>query len=128
MFQQGVNGYTGTTDASITTQYAQYTGGNGATQFTSSDLNVWQTTGSGAYTMESLLRFGSLGIPSNATVTSATLTLGVYTWDANPVIRGYYVLAPWSGTPGSNDNQLGWLHRGTGQNWNTPGALGLGTD
>src|SRR5262249_45694084 len=29
--QQGVNGYTGTTDASISTQYAQFTGGNGTT-------------------------------------------------------------------------------------------------
>src|SRR5262249_42476891 len=30
-FQQGVNGYTGTTDVSISTQYAIYTGGNGTT-------------------------------------------------------------------------------------------------
>src|SRR5262249_43472865 len=32
-FQQGVNGYTGTTDVSITTQNAQFTGGNGLTSF-----------------------------------------------------------------------------------------------
>src|SRR5262249_27875630 len=69
-----------------------------------------------------------LGIPANATVSGATLTLNLYTWTANPTIRGYYVLAPWSGTPGSNDSQVGWLHRGTGQDWATPGALGQGTD
>jgi urease beta subunit len=126
--QQGVNGYTGTTDASISTQYAQYTGGNGTTTFNGTQLNVYQTTGTGSYTMESLIRFSALGIPANATVSAATLTLNVYTWSANPTIRGYYLLAPWSGTPGSSASQLGWLHRGTGQDWVTPGALGQGTD
>src|SRR5262249_39744818 len=47
-FQQGVNGYTGTTDASISTQYVQYTGGNGVTDFTSTQLGVYQTTGTGS--------------------------------------------------------------------------------
>src|SRR5262249_22312127 len=36
--------------------------------------------------------------------------------------------APWSGTPGTNESQLGWIHRGTGQDWASPGALGQGTD
>src|SRR5262249_45018582 len=53
------------------------------------------------------------------------LTLRVYTWDAPPTIRGYYLNAPWNGASGTS---LGWLHRGTGQDWNTPGALGQGTD
>jgi hypothetical protein len=124
-FQQGVNGYTGTTDVSISTQYAQYTGGNGTTTFDGTDMGVYQTKGKGSYITESLIRFSSLGIPTNAMVVSATLTLNVYTWTANPTIRGYYLLAPWNGTPGSS---LGWLHRGTGQDWATPGALGQGTD
>ena len=37
-FQQGSNGYSGTTDASISTQYAIYTGGNGVTNFALPDL------------------------------------------------------------------------------------------
>ena len=127
-YQQGVNGYTGTTDASISTQYAQYTGGNGTTSFTDTQLNVYQTSGTGSYIMESLIRFANLGIPTNAAVTGATLTLRVDTWTANPTIRGYYLLAPWSGTPGSNNTQLGWLHSGTGQDWASPGARGQGTD
>ncbi len=127
-YQQGVNGYAGTTDADISTQYAQYTGGNGTTTFNGSQLGVYQTTGSGSYTTEGLIRFGSLGIPANATVTGARLTLTVDTWSANPTVRGYYILAPWSGTPGTSARQLGWLHRGTGQDWATPGALGQGTD
>src|SRR5262249_8619029 len=40
-------------------------------------------------------------------------------------IRGYYLAAPWTTAPGTD---LGWIHRGTGQNWVTPGALGQGTD
>src|SRR5262249_43167767 len=37
-FQQGVNGYAGTTDADISTQYAQFTGGNGSTNTTGDQL------------------------------------------------------------------------------------------
>jgi hypothetical protein len=125
--QQGVNGYFGTSDVSISTQYAQYTGGNGTTSFGSAQLNVYQTVGTGGYTMESLIRFSNLGVSPSAVVSSATLTLNVDTWDVSPTIRGYYVLAPWNSLPGSG-NQLGWLHRGTGQDWATPGGLGQGTD
>src|SRR5262249_43263724 len=124
-FQQGVNSYTGTTDVEISTQYAQYTSGNGTTTLNGTELGVYQTTGAGSYTLEALVRSSTPGTPAGATVTGATLTLGVYTWDANPLIRGYYVLAPWNGAPGTT---LGWLHRGTGQAWATPGALGQGSD
>src|SRR5262249_9383131 len=68
------------------------------------------------------------GIPAGATVSSATLTLSVDTWTANPTIRGYYLLAPWNGTPAMGNSALGWIHRGTGQDWASPGALGQGTD
>src|SRR5262249_19300207 len=122
------NGYSGTTDASITTQNAQFTSGNGITDFTSPQMGVYQTTDANSYTVEDLVRFNNLGIPTSATVSTATLTLSVENWGRNPTIRGYYVLAPWSSTPGSNTSQLGWLHRGTGQDWATPGALGQGTD
>ena len=127
--QQGVNGYTGTTDANISTQNAQTTGGNGSTTIGDSQLGVYQLTGTDGYTIEGLIRFSDLGITSNAitkaNVTSATLTLNVESFTANPTIRGYYLLAPWTTAPGTD---LGWLHRGTGQNWATPGALGQGTD
>lgn len=127
-YQQGVNGYTGTTDVTISTQYAQYTGGNGTTTFNGTQLGAWETTGSGSYVIQSLIRFADLGIPASAVVSWATLTLSVDTWSANPIIRGYYLLAPWSGTPGSSTTQLGWLRRGDGSNWNTSGGRGQGTD
>src|SRR5206468_8510963 len=78
-FQQGVNGYAGTTDVNISTQYAQYTGGNGTTTLNGTQMGVYQTTGTGSYTTESLIRFSALGIPAGATVSGATLTLNLYT-------------------------------------------------
>jgi glucose/arabinose dehydrogenase/ribosomal protein L35AE/L33A len=126
--QQGVNGYTGTTDVSISTQYAQYNQGNGLTNFTDSQMGLWQLAGTNGYSVENLIRFNNLGVPADSTVTGASLTLRVDTWASNATIRGYYVAAPWNATPGPNSTQLGWLHRGTGQDWATPGARGQGTD
>lgn len=127
-FQQGVNGYVGTTDVVITTEYAQYTEGNGTTFFDDGQLGVYQTTGTNAYSSESLIRFSDLGIPTNATVSAASITLTVENWADSPVIRGYYLLPPWNATPGPSGSQIGWLHRGNGTDWATPGALGQGTD
>src|SRR5262249_32946683 len=104
------------------------TGGNGTTTFDGAQMGVYQITGNNGYTVEDLIRFANLGIPAGSTVAGATLTLNVYTWSANPTIRGYYLAAPWSRTPGSHSSQRGWLHRGTGQDWATPGALGQGAD
>src|SRR5262249_46837271 len=74
-------------------------------------------------------RFDNLGITSNAithaTVTGATLTLTVENFSANPTVRGYYLLAPWTTAPGTD---LGWLRTGAGPNWVVPGAGGQGTD
>src|SRR5205085_257865 len=51
-FQQGAGGYTGTTDADISNQY----GGNGSTTLDGDQLGVYPTTGTGAYTIEGLIR------------------------------------------------------------------------
>src|SRR4029079_6310915 len=110
-------------------QVAAAPGGNGSTNIAGDQLGVYQLTGTGGYTVEGLIRFSDLGITSNAatpvTVTGATRTLSEDTWSANPTIRGYYLLAPWTAAPGTD---LGWLHRGTGQDWASPGALGQGAD
>src|SRR5205823_1312398 len=87
-FQQGVNGYAGTTDASITTQNAQYTGGNGLTAFTDAQLGLYRTTGSGSYVVEDLIRFGGLGIPANAVVSAASITINLENWAGSPTVRG----------------------------------------
>ena len=121
--QQGVNGYTGTTDVSISTQYAQYTGGNGTTTFNGTQLGVYQTTGTGSYTVESLIRFSNLGIPAGATVSGATLTLQRGHLDRQPDHPRLLPARPVERHARLEQHQLGWLHRGTGQDWATPGAL-----
>src|SRR5262249_55494686 len=99
-YQQGVNGYTGTTDVAITTQNAQFTSGNGITGFGGDQLGLYQLSGTGGYAVEDLVRFSNLGIPTGSSVVSATITLSIDSFVANPTIRGYYVAAPWSGSPG----------------------------
>src|SRR5262249_19134609 len=83
-FQQGLNRYAGTTDASISTQYTQSTDGNGISTFDAAQLGLYQLSGSGAYSVEDLIRFSALGIPTDATVSAASLTLSVDTWTASP--------------------------------------------
>ena len=124
-FQQGVGGYAGTSDVSITTQNAQFTGGNGLTGFTDTQMGLYQTTDANSYIVEDLIRFSNLGIPTNSTVSAASITINLENFSGTPTLRGYYVLAPWSDAAGSN---LGWIHRGTGQDWAVSGALGQGSD
>jgi autotransporter passenger strand-loop-strand repeat protein len=121
-FQQGVAGYTGGQDAGITTQYGIYNGGNGAPYVNQPYLGIG-TDGQGDV-FESLLRFSNLGIPSNAVVSAATLTVNIVDWVGNTAVTGYYVHNAWS----TADGTIGWVHRGNGLNWATPGALGQGTD
>src|SRR5262249_25885524 len=81
-FQQGVNGYTGTADVAITTQNAQFTGGNGITQFDGSQLGLYQLSGTGGYAVQDLVRFGNLGIPVGSSVVNATITLSIDSFTA----------------------------------------------
>jgi hypothetical protein len=121
-FRQGVAGYTGGQDAGITTQYAVYNGGNGVQYLNQPYLEIG-TDGQGAV-FESLLRFSNLGIPSNAVVSGASLTVTIVDWVGNTTITGYYVNNVWS----TADGTIGFVHRGNGLNWATPGALGQGSD
>src|SRR5258707_9748941 len=72
-FQNGVSGYAGSKDVSINTQYAQYNGGNGVLWRGDPELGCYTTTGTGAYSVRYLLKFGSLLIPAGSNVISATL-------------------------------------------------------
>ena len=115
-WQQGVNGYIGTQDAAISNQ----SGGNGSTDFTGTYVRCLTST----YSIEDILKFTNLGIPTNATVLSAQLTLTLDSWQTvNPTFTGYYVNGAWNGLPG---NGLGWLYRSSGNAWNTPRCFGPG--
>ena len=74
-FRNGVNGYAGSADFSINTQYAESNGGNGVQWKGGSELGCYATTGPGAYTAKYLLKFANLAIPAGSQVVSAQLAL-----------------------------------------------------
>jgi hypothetical protein len=60
-FQNGVNGYAGSGDFSINTQYAQYNGGNGILWQGGSELGCYTTTGTGPYSAGGFAACGRTG-------------------------------------------------------------------
>ncbi len=105
-FQDGVNGYAGTTDTQIrsgspTTNY-------GAT----TELKV-----DGSPDIATLIRWDLSSIPANSTVTSATLRLYITNTSAQ-TFEIYQLLRSWS------ESQATWNQAATGANWGTAGAQG----
>ena len=124
-FQNGVNGYAGSKDVSINTQYAQYNGGNGVLWRGDPELGCYTTTGSGAYTVRYLVKFGNLSVPAGSRVVSATLTLGLDFWDSGSGnISGFYLKNSWN----PDSNRIGWIHRDDAGDWAAPGASSAGID
>jgi len=109
--QDGLNGYAGTTDDWMTADYptTNYgTGTNGHLQYNTQDRQVHQ--------------FNLSSIPSNATITSATLSIYVYQVSGGtPNINCYRILKQW------DEMQVTYNNRLTGTAWGTPGLLS-GTD
>src|SRR5947208_15942139 len=95
-FQNGVNGYLGAADISINTQYAQYDGGNGVQWRGDPELGCYTTTGSGAYSVRYLLKFGGVSVPAGSRVVSATLAIALDSWNAGSGnITGFYLNNAW---------------------------------
>lgn len=119
-FQQGVNGYAGTKDVSISSQ-----GGGNGYNIINGTLKVFDQTGQATpYEINSLIRFDILSVPAGATVQSAKLTLTVNTWASGFTMQGRYMLTDYDPTSSS----IGWQNRNASSTWATPGAKGSGTD
>jgi hypothetical protein len=137
-FQDGVNGYTNTSEVGISTQDAVDTGGNGSTEyhdaFSDGELLIISPYVVGDpqldhdYETRVLLRFDSLNLPPGASVQSATLQMTFENYSTVPSLNGYYVLAPWSAASAGLQNGVGFVHRDTNADWAVPGAFGMGTD
>lgn len=123
-YRNGVNGYTGSVDVAINNQYAQYNGGNGITNVSSSQMSAYNTTGTDAYSVRYLLRFGNLSIPAGSQVISASLSLTADAFISGGSMTGYYLKNAWS--PASS--ALGWLQRDSGLDWGGAGASAAGID
>jgi len=112
-FVNGVNGYAGTRDVSISTQYSP----NGVTT-TTGELMAWKISGASGYEERSLVRFDGLALPTGARVTSASLALTFDNWSTGFAVTGGYVASAWN--PASS--ALGWVNRDDGAVWATPGG------
>ena len=87
---------------------------------TDDNLQIGNATYGASYTSRGLLRFDLSSIPTNAQVTSATLSLWGYGFNGNTntTLQVYRVLRPWVG------NTATWNVYGTGLSWQSPGAGG----
>ena len=87
---------------------------------TSSDIGIGEDNGSTNKFARSLLKFDLSSIPSNATVTSATLSLWTSSdkADNDGTVRVYRLKAPF------NETQATWNLAATGVSWEAPGAAG----
>jgi hypothetical protein len=126
-FQQGVNGYAGGVDVTITTQSRAAWNNMNGNLFRAAQMYVQDTTNvSTGYIGKGLVRFNQLGLPTNAIVTDATLTLTFATYTPNFSATGRYILASWD--PFAPSYKLGWMNRSATQLWTVPGAGGEGSD
>ena len=112
-FVNGVNGYAGTRDVSISTQYSA----NGVTT-TSGELMTWKISGASGYEERALVRFDGISLPPGASVTAATLTLTFDNWSTGFSVNGGYISSTWNPASAA----LGWVGRDDGASWSTPGG------
>ena len=136
-YQQDAQGYLGTKSVGISTYGGlgapgQYNA-NGSTF--ADGLNDWcmgTDIPPTPYNEVFLLRFDNLGIPAQAKVQSATLTLHVYGNDTDSAlfVEGRYLAVDWNGdVPGScagcSNSPVGWRYRdGSSAPWGAMGASG----
>ena len=110
-FAQGVNGYTGVRDASISNLY--YPSSPNGTTFKDNDALYAYTLD---YTTKALIRFDVSSIPTTAKVVSANLSVTVESWAAAQALLGNFIATPWN-----YDKGVGWVDTGSGTAWTAPG-------
>lgn len=109
-FQEGVSSYTGSTDATIRQASAGTNYGAATTCEADGD------DGSGV-DKSCLLRWALTGLPTDAVITSASITLQVTNTSPN-TYNLYAVSKSW------NEGQVSWNNAASGSAWSTAGALG----
>ncbi|WP_437976531.1 DNRLRE domain-containing protein [Sorangium sp. So ce295] len=112
-FTQGVNGYTGVQDLSISS--LNYSSSNPVgTVYKTNDVLLADTR---RYTMKALIRFDVSQIPTTATVTAAKLDVTFESWVGPQALNGNFMKTPWS----YGSATLGFTSGGAGSNWTAPG-------
>jgi hypothetical protein len=115
-FTQGVDGYSGVSDASISNLYYSSTSTPAGTTFKTNDMLYTYTLD---YTTKALLKFDLTQVPTGAKVVAAKLGLTFESWTSPQALVGQFLGTPWSIASAS----LGWTNGGAGAAWKT---LGIG--
>ena len=110
-FVQGVNGYSGVRDATISSLY--YPSNPKGTVFKDNDVLYTYVLD---YTAKALLQFDVSSIPTSAEIQFASLDVTFESWTAQ-TLTGNFLLTPWSYDAPS----LGWVDGGAGRAWTAPG-------
>jgi hypothetical protein len=113
-FTQGVNGYSGVRDASISNLYYSSSSNPTGTVFKTNDMLYAYTLD---YTTKALIHFDVSQIPANASVLSATLALTFESWVSSQRLLGSLLATPWN----YDSAAFGWTNTGTGGAWSAQG-------
>ena len=113
-FTQGVDGYAGVEDASISNMYYSSSNPKGTTFETNDQLYVYEIN----YAAKGLIRFDVSAIPSTAHVVSASLDLTIESWTSPQTVIGAFVTTPWD----YSSSSFGWTNAGAGAAWSVPGV------
>ena len=114
---QGVSGYTGAQDASISNLYYSSSSNPTGTVYKSNDtLYVYALD----YTTKALLKFDVSHIPSSATVTAASLDVTFESWSNPQTVIAAFLKTAWNPTSAA----FGWTQSGSGAAWGAPGLSG----
>jgi len=113
IYQQGINGYSGTEDAIITNLFVQDTNGNGVTA-KEGFLRAFHQF----YEARSLIRFNNISLPFGAELVRAELKIVVTDWSGGIMLAGYYLDKEWD----IQSEELGWKNRMDNTTWSEAGG------
>lgn len=117
--RQGLNGYLGVTDLSVSNQYVQYNGGRG-TVGNDAQAGVYRISGNGAYEVRSFLRFSGLDSLRGRRLIKAELSL-YFAWGTSGyTLSGQLLAVPFNAASTS----FGWGKRNDTTAWAAPGSGG----
>lgn len=116
-FQNGLGGYAGARDLTLSSQYLEQTGGRGATERKDPELCAFVWTEAPAYVDKTLLAFDLSSLPRTAKVAGASLEITVDTWSADARLDVSYLAVPWD----YSSSHLGWSERSSTARWSKPG-------
>lgn len=116
--QNGLGGYAGARDVTLSSQYLDQTSGRGATERKDPELCAFIRTEAPGYVSKTLIAFDLSTLPRTAKVAAASLEITADTWSADAKLDVSYLAVPWD----YSSPHLGWSERSSTARWSKPGV------